>query len=212
MYQKTIYNKKSKIRTLLKSIRLNEIIMLITGFFLGGATLFEEISIFGVACAVSYLKKGFRSFCVILPVLGYVLKGDIFKLKYVAACIFLCLLRELLHKVDKLEKFSLYSVVVYPLCASWVFLAQGGSIYECFIIVIECIIFHYFVKFYDTFLNYFSSKGLRRTVKQSELGAIVFVCALCMTWGSDVELPLGINPSGVISVFIIMFCALEFPL
>lgn len=212
MYQKRILNIKSKTTALIKNIRLNEIIMLVTGFFLGGATLFEEISIFGVACAISYLKKGFKSFCVILPVAGYALSGDVFKIKYVAVCVLLCILRELLHKTDKLEKFSLLSEFMYPLCAFGVIFSQEGSIYDCFVTAIECVILHYFVKFYDTFLNYFSSKGLRRTVKQSELGAIVFVCAICMTWGSAIEMPLGINPSGVISVFIIMFCALEFSL
>ncbi len=212
MYQKTIYNIKSKVYAIFKSIRLNEIIMLVTGFFLGGATLLEQISIFGVACAVSYLKKGFKAFCVFLPVMGYVLSGDVFKLKYVVSCVILCILREILHKTGKFEKFGLISKLVYPVCATSAFFIEYGSIYDFFIIIIECTVLHYFVKFYDTFLNYFSSKGLRRTVKQSELCAIVLVCAICLTWTSGVQLPLGINPAGVISVFIIMFCALEFSL
>ena len=205
---KTIVNIKSKIA----SVRLNEIIMLVTGFLLGGATLFEEISIFGVACTVSYLKKGFRSFCAIIPVLGYLLDGNVFKLKYIAVCIVLCVLREVLHKMDKLKMFSTAAQFVYPVLATGTVVAQYGSVYDLFIIGIECVILHYFIRFYDVFLNYFSSKGLRRTVKQSELCAIVLVCAVCMTWGSDVRLFLGINPPGVISVFIIMFCAMEFPL
>ena len=212
MYQKRALNAKSKTIALFKNIRLNEIIMLITGFFLGGATLFEEISVFGVCCAISYLKKGFKSFCVILPVAGYALSGDIFKMKYVAVCIFLCVLREILHKADKLEKFGSLAEFTYSLCALGIIFTQDGSIYDYFVTAIEWVILHYFVKFYDVFLNYFSSKGLRRTVKQNELGAIVFVCAICMTWNSGIEMPLGINPSGVISVFIIMFCALEFSL
>ena len=212
MYQKTVYTIKNKILLAFKSIRLNEIIMLATGFFLGGATLFEEIAVFGVAVSLSYLKKGFRSFCILLPVLGYALSGDVFKLKYVAVCIALCLLREILHKTDKLSKFGFVSQFIYPVCALVTAFAEYGSIYDIFIIAIESIVLHYFVKFYDVFLNYFSSKGLRRTVKQSELCAIVFVCAICLTWTSGLELPFGINPAGVISVFIIMFCALEFPL
>ena len=212
MYQKTRFNIKSKIVAIIKGIRFNEIIMLATGFLLGGATLFEQISVFGVGCAISYLKKGFRSFCVFLPVLGYILSGDAFKLKYAVSCVILCILREILHKTNKLSKFDSLAQLVYPVCAISVFFTEYGSVYEAFIIGIECVILHYFAKFYDVFLNYFSSKGLRRTVKQRELCAIVLVCVICLTWTSGLQLPLGINPAGVISIFIIMFCALEFSL
>lgn len=212
MYQRTILNIKSKVSVFFKSIRLNEAIMLLTGFLLGGATLFEQISVFGVACCISYLKKGFRSLCVLLPVLGYILGRNVFVVKYIIACVVLCTLREILHKADKLQKLGFVAQMVYPICALTGFLTEGGSLFDAFVICIECVVLHYFTKFYDIFLNYFSSKGLRRTVKQSELCAIVLVGAICMTWSSDVVLPLGINPAGVISVFIIMFCALEFPL
>ena len=212
MYQKTVLNIKSKVRGIFRNIRANEGIMLCTGFFLGGATLFEQINVFGVACAIAYLQKGFRSLCVLLPVLGYVSGGDIFKMKYVAACVILCILREILYKMDKLDKFEYVAQIVYPLCALATFIAESGSIYDIFIIIIECVVLYYFTRFYQLFLNYFSSRSLRRTVKYNELCAIVLVGALCMTWSSNIILPLGINPAGVISVFVIMFCALEFPL
>ena len=212
MYRKTFCAAKNMIFSVFKGVRLNEIIMLASGLLLGGATLFDEICIFGVAVSNSYLKKGFRSFCVLLPMLGYILSGDFFKIKYVISCIALCILRETLSKADKLSKYDFASCFVYPVCALCAFFAEYGSIYDLFIIVIECVALFYFTRFYDVFLGYFSSKGLRRTVKQNELCAIVLVCTICLTRASGIELPFGINPAGVISIFIIMFCAFSFPL
>ncbi|MBQ2897160.1 MAG: stage II sporulation protein E [Clostridia bacterium] len=213
MYQRAALHIKNKILSIFKSIRINEIIMLITGFLLGGANVFEGIAVFGVASSISYMKKGFKAFCLAFPVLGYLISYQgIFKTKYIISCVCLCVLREILHKLKKDKIFEISALCVYPIVALTQMFISGFSIYDTFVLAIECGILYYFVSFYDSFLNYFSSKMLRRTMKQSELLAIILVAVVCMTAGGSIELPLGVNPVGVISVFIIMFCALEFSL
>ncbi len=213
MYQRAIIHIKNKILNLFKSIRLNETIMLFTGLLLGGANAFEGIGIFGVVCSICYMKKGFKSFSVLFPVIGYTLiYQGAFKMKYIVSCLFLCVLREILHKVKKDKLFGILSFAVYPLIALTETVILGFSMYDMFLLFIECSVLLVFSLFYERFLNYFSSKTLRRTMKQSELSAIILVGAVCMTASGDVEFVLGINPAGVIAAFIIMFCALKFSL
>lgn len=213
MYQRAVLHIKNKVLSVFKSIRINEIIMLVTGFLLGGANAFEGIAVFGVACTISYMKKGFKYFCCALPILGYLIsyRSD-FRLKYIVTCVLICILREVLHKTNKEKLYNSLVFLIYPLCASMQFFVTGFIIYDFFMLVIECVVLYYFTLYYDRFLNYFSSKGLRRTMKQSELSAIILVGIVCMTAGESLDLPLEISPVGVISVFIIMFCALEFSL
>jgi len=213
MYQRAVLHIKNKIFSFLKGIRVNEVIMLVTGFLLGAANIFEGVAVFGVACVISYIKKGLRSLCCLLPVLGYLISYQgIFKIKYILSCVCLCVLREVLQKFDKSKFFSVAAWGVYPVCAAIEFMVMGISIYDIFLLVIESVVLYYFTLFYDRFINYFSSKSLRRTIKHSELCALILVAVICMTAGGRIELPFGINPVGVISVFIIMFCALEFSL
>ena len=154
MYQKAVLHIKNKILSVFKSIRINEIIMLITGFLLGGANAFDGIAVFGVACTISYMKKGFKSFCCALPVLGYIVSyQSVFKLKYIISCVLLCVLREILHKTDKDKLYNIFAFLVYPLCACMEFLVTGFILYDFFVLVIESVIIYYFTLFYDRFLN-----------------------------------------------------------
>ena len=211
MVQKTINRAKNFVSKLMPYFKINDLIILTTGVLSGRASILLGFSPFGVACLGGFLAKDFSPWTSLLPIFGYLISGgDLRILQYILAC---GIITGLSYKIEWFQKGWLWNTVCAAalLVSGSLYMALFGFDYYSFVmLLIECVLCGVLVTPYRDFVTYFSGAKLRRTMTKEELFAIAVVLFAALSSLSNLTFPFDITLSGVISTFIILFCALEF--
>ncbi len=190
-----------------ENITVNDVLIMLVGILSSRAELAFSRNPFGVACGMAYILSGYYSFSILLPVFGYAIPDyEILTVVYIVSLTAMAIV----SKHIKLSRLKLTLVhFAFGLAYTLIFEA---SIFNLVILVLESILIFFTCGCYLNFLEYFSGRTLRRTVSRSEIKSLSVVALVVLIPLSRIYLPLDMTITGIVSVLIILFCALELEL
>lgn len=211
MYRMTKDRIKSVKETVKEYIKINDIILIVTGVLSGRTFLLYNLSPFGIACAIMYITRKYSSMVCLLPMLGVVISGkDIYAVKYIIVYFLLGIVAFFSGRLNK--KMMLGVSFGVTILGNIIYFAFAGStLYDFIVLGLECICVYFLADSYDVFFSYFESGKLRRTMTKKELYSLSVVFLVMLAGVSDIKLIGDITVSGIIADFVILFTALEFP-
>ena len=199
-------SENTKRRINIGRVTVNTSVLTIFGVLSGMVSLTYDISVFGYIMLCAFLLNGFSGFVCILPVMGYILNGNFQNVVYyTGACV---IITGLSYYKDKISNRKIKKAV----CAFVLLITEtiksysGGFIsYYTIIIFLEITITYFLIDYYETFVNYFCTRKLRKTLSKKELASFLTVGFISLSVLSDYSFAYGIKPIGIIAVYII-FC------
>lgn len=203
----------SKMQLELKKIMLPDVVILICAVLSGTGNFFDSIYPFGTACITGLFMSNFSPWIVLFVLLGRGVTGlDALCLKNLL-CYFLLVGASVKESFFGNLKVAGITASVCVILSDIVYGAYAGVNFHYFVTsALEIILVLLLIPQYKTVADYYNARKIRRTVSEKELVALSVVGCGCLSGLSGFYLPGDVSVTGVVSSFILFFCAYNFSL
>lgn len=203
----------AKIKKEVKKITVTDVVLLIFAFLSGPGNIAGKIYPFGMACIAGLFMTDFSPWIALVVLLGRGSAGlDGLCLKHLLGY-FLLVGASAKESFFKNTKNAVITASVCAFTANAVYGAFSEfNLYFVLTSVTEIILTSVLIPQYKTVSEYYTAMKLRRTISKKELIALSVVSCGSLSGFSGFYLPGDITLVGIVSTFIIFFCAYNFSL